>query len=144
MTSELLQKYQQFFQVEGRDVMDTLDRLPQAAFDDLPLGAVLLNDKAKIVKYNRTEGELTNRDPQQVIGAGFFLELAVCGVSEQFQGRFKNALKAMSYDQMFPFVYFHGMPETSMMVRITKPRVPTATPHVWILLRRIMPPVPLS
>ena len=75
MSSELLQKYQQFFHVDGRDVMETIDRLPQAAFDDLPIGAVLLNDKAKIIKYNRTEGELTNRDPRTVMGAGFFLEL---------------------------------------------------------------------
>jgi photoactive yellow protein len=142
VASELLQKYQQFFQVSGQDVMDTIDRLPPAAFDDLPLGAVLLNDKAKIVRYNRTEGELTNRDPRQVIGAGFFLELAVCGVSEQFQGRYKSALKAMSFDQIFPFVFFHEMPETPMMVRMTKPRIAMASPHVWILVRRMMPPVP--
>jgi photoactive yellow protein len=142
MSSDLLRKYKEFFHVEGRDVMDTIDTLPQAAFDDLPIGAVLLNDKARIVKYNRTEGELTNRDPKLVMGAGFFLDLAVCGVSEQFQGRFKASLKAMTYDQIFPFVFFHEMPETPMMVRITKPRVATATPHSWVLVRRIMPPVP--
>jgi photoactive yellow protein len=140
--SELLQKYQQFFQVNGVDVMDSIDKLNKPSFDDLPIGAVLLNDKARIIKYNRTEGELTNRDPNQVIGMNFFLSLAVCGVSEQFQGRYKAALKAMSYDQIFPFVFFHDMPETPMMVRITKPRMATATPHVWILVRRIMQPVP--
>lgn len=144
MASDILQKYQQFFQVNGVDVMDTIDRLPPAAFDDLPIGAILLNDKAKIVRYNRTEGELTNRDPNQVIGASFFMQLAVCGVSEQFQGRYKSAVKAMSFDQMFPFVFFHEMPETPMMVRMTKPRVAMATPHVWILVRRVMPPVPQS
>ena len=144
MPSELLAKYQNFFFVDGGDVMESIDQLPAAQFDDLPIGAILLNDKAKIVKYNRTEGELTNRDPHQVLGAGFFLELAVCGMSEQFQGRFKSALKAMTYDQIFPFVFFHEMPETSMMVRITKPRVPMASPHVWILVRRVMPPVPTS
>ncbi|MBC7608889.1 MAG: photoactive yellow protein [Polaromonas sp.] len=142
MSSELFEKYQQFFKVDGRDVVDTLDKLPQDAFDDLPMGAILLNNKARIVKYNRTEGELTNRDPKQVIGASFFLSLAVCGVSEQFQGRFKGALKAMAYDQMFPYVFCHEMPETPMMVRITKPRIPMASPHVWILVRRVMPPVP--
>jgi photoactive yellow protein len=142
MSSELLEKYRQFFKVDGKDVMDTLDRMPQDAFDDLPLGAVLLNDKAKIIRYNRTEGELTNRDPKQVIGASFFLSLAVCGVSEQFQGRYKGALKAMAYDQMFPYVFFHEMPETPMIVRITKPRIAMASPHVWILVRRVMPPVP--
>lgn len=144
MASELLQKYQQFFHVGGRDVMDTLDGMSVTDFDGLPIGAVLLNDRAKVVKYNRTEGELTNRDPKQVIGAGFFLELAVCGMSEQFQGRFKIALKALTYDEIFPYVFFHKMPETPMMVRITKPRLPTVTPHVWVLVRRVMQPVPLS
>jgi photoactive yellow protein len=142
MSSELLEKYRQFFKVDGKDVMDTIDQLTQAEFDDLPVGAILLNDKAKIVKYNRTEGELTNRDPKQVIGVSFFLSLAVCGVSEQFQGRFKSALKAIAYDQMFPYVFFHEMPETPMMVRIAKPRILMPSPHVWILVRRVMPPVP--
>ena len=142
MTSESLQKYKNLFQIDGIDVMDNIDKLNKTSFDDLPIGAVLLNDKAKIVKYNRTEGELTNRDPSQVIGMNFFLSLAVCGVSEQFQGRYKAALKAMNYDQIFPFVFFHEMPETPMLVRMTKPRVVTSEPHVWILVRRLMPPVP--
>ena len=144
MPSELLEKYRNLFQVDGTDVMSTIDKLAKPEFDDLPIGAVLLDDKARIVKYNRTEGELTNRDPNQVIGMNFFLSLAVCGVSDQFQGRFKAALKAMHYDQIFPFVFFHEMPETPMMVRMTKPRVATATPHVWILVRRIMQPVPAA
>ena len=142
MSSELLEKYKNFFQIEGVDVMDTIDKLTKPAFDNLPIGAVLLNDKAKIIKYNRTEGELTNRDPNHVIGMNFFLSLAVCGVSDQFQGRFKSALHAMNYDQIFPYVFFHEMPETPMMVRITKPRVSTIAPHVWVLVRRIMQPVP--
>jgi photoactive yellow protein len=144
VASELLQKYQQFFHVGGRDIMDTIDRLSQADFDNLPVGAVLLSDKARVLKYNRTEGELTNRDPKQVMDAPFFMQLAVCGVSEQFQGRFKSALKAMTYDQIFPFIFFHEMPETPMMVRMTKPRVQTALPQVWVLVRRVMPPVPTS
>ena len=142
MPSELLQTYKNFFQINGVDVADTLDKLTKPAFDNLPIGAVLLDSRAQIIKYNRTEGELTNRDPNQVIGMNFFLSLAVCGVSDQFQGRFKAAVKAMSYDQIFPYVFFHEMPETPMMVRITKPRVVTPEPYVWILVRRIMQPVP--
>jgi len=142
LSSELLQKYRNLFQVDGVDVMDTIDKLIKSEFDDLPIGAVLLNEKARIIKYNRTEGELTNRDPNEVIGMNFFLSLAVCGVSEQFQGRFKIALRAMNYDQIFPYVFFHKMPETPMMVRMTKPRAVTSEPHVWILIRRIMQPVP--
>jgi photoactive yellow protein len=144
MSLELSQKFRNLFHVDGVDVMQTIDTLNTPEFDDLPFGAVLLNDKAKIIKYNRTEGELTNRDPRQVLGANFFLSLAVCGVSEQFQGRYKAAVKALNYDQIFPYVFFHEMPETPMMVRMTKPRVPTSEPHVWVLVRRIMPPVPAA
>lgn len=142
MTSELLTKYKQFFQVDGVDVMEKLDRMNRTEFDNLPIGAVLLDSKALVVRYNLTEGELTNRDPKQVIGARFFTELAVCGVSEHFQGRFKAASVAMQFDQIFPYVFFHMMPETPMMVRITKPRIAMPSPHVWILVRRIMAPVP--
>lgn len=144
MPSEMLQKYLDFFSVGGCDVMETLDKLSPAEFDNLPMGAILLNEKFKIVKYNRTEGEMTNRDPRQVIGAGFFSELAVCGVSEQFQGRFRTAVKINAYDEMFPFVYFHEMPETAMLVRMTRPRISMPTPHVWILARRVIPPVPAA
>ncbi len=50
----------------------------------------------------------------------------------------------MSYDEIFPFAFFHDMPETPMMVRITKPRGAMPTLHVWVLVRRVMPPVPRS
>ncbi|MFM2399531.1 MAG: Photoactive yellow protein [Pseudomonadota bacterium] len=142
MSSEQLLKFQQFFHVNGHDVMETLDKLDDAQFDGLPIGAVLLDSRARIIRYNRTEGELTNRDPRSVVGSNFFLDLAVCGVSEHFQGRFKEAARAMSYDQIFPYVFFHRMPETSMLVRITKPRVTMIEPHVWVLVRRVMAPVP--
>ena len=86
MSSGLSQKFKNFYQVDGVDVMDSIGNVSKSAFDDLPIGAVLLNDKARISKYNHTEGELTNRDPSQVFCMNFFLLLAVCGVSVQFQG----------------------------------------------------------
>jgi photoactive yellow protein len=142
MSQELLDKYRAYFHVGGADVLDTIDGLDAAAFDALPLGAVLLDQRARIVRYNRTEGELTNRDPTSVIGLNFFLDLAVCGVSQHFQGRFKEAIKALQYDVMFPYVFHHRMPETVMFVRMAKPRARLDSPHVWVLVRRVMPPVP--
>ena len=133
MSSELLAKFKNQFQVDGVDVIEKIDKLNKSAFDDLPIGAILLDDKANIIKYNRSKGELTNRDPNQVLGMNFFLSLAVCGVTEHFQGRFKAAVKAMSYDQIFPFVFFHEMLKTPMMVRMTKKsRVVNGVPHVCI------------
>jgi photoactive yellow protein len=144
MASAELAKFQQFFHVGGADVMNTLDKMPKEEFDGLPIGAVLLDARARIVRYNRTEGELTNRDPNSVVGLNFFLDLAVCGVSDQFQGRFKEAAKALNYDVIFPYIFWHRMPETPMMVRMTKPRVQTTEPYVWVLVRRVMQPVPAN
>lgn len=144
MTAELLDKYRAFFRVAGADVLDTIDGLAAPDFDALPIGAILLDQRARIVRYNRTEGELTDRDPASVLGLSFFLDLAVCGVSQHFQGRFKEAVKALSYDTIFPYVFFHQMPETMMLVRMAKPRVPMTSPHVWLLVRRVMPPVPVA
>jgi photoactive yellow protein len=142
MASAELSKFQQFFQVGGIDVMNSIDTMPKEEFDALPIGAILLDARARIVRYNRTEGELTNRDPGSVVGLNFFLDLAVCGVSDQFQGRFKEAAKALNYDAIFPYVFWYKMPETPMMVRMSKPRVQMQSPHVWVLVRRIMSPVP--
>ncbi len=142
MPSEQLLNFYKLFQVDGQDVADLVDDMDGPQFDQLPMGAILLDAKARILRYNLTEGELTNRSPTAVIGANFFLDLAVCGVSDQFQGRFKEAARALEYDQVFPYVFHHKMPETSMMVRMTKPRRPSKEAAVWVFVRRVMPPVP--
>jgi photoactive yellow protein len=142
MASEQLQNIYKLFHCDGRDVADIVDDLDGPQFDQLPMGAILLDSKARILRYNLTEGELTNRSPSAVISANFFLDLAVCGVSDQFQGRFKEAARALEYDQVFPYVFHHKMPESSMLVRMTKPRKASKEGAVWVFVRRIMPPVP--
>jgi photoactive yellow protein len=142
MASEQLSNILKLFQVDNVDIADAIDQMQADEFDQLPMGAILLDSRARILRYNLTEGELTNRNPGSVIGANFFLDLAVCGVSDQFQGRFKEAVRAMEYDQIFPYVFHHKMPESSMLVRMTKPRRASKEGAVWIFVRRIMAPVP--
>jgi photoactive yellow protein len=131
--------YLRYFLVDGQDPLPRLATMPDSEFDTLPYGAVLLNSEAKIVRYNKVEGEITNRDPKAVLGRQFFIELAVCGVGPLFHGRFKQAALAAKYDEIFPYVFHYQMPETAMMVRMATDPTASRERRVWVLVRRMMP-----
>ena len=131
--------YLRYFLHNGHDPSGFVDRMSDDQLDALPYGALLLSSDAKIIRYNRTEAEITGRSQQAVIGRNFFLELAVCGVGPLFQGRFKNALLANQFDEIFPYVFHYQMPETVMLVRITLGPIITGNRCVWVFVRRMMP-----
>ncbi|MGL4229761.1 MAG: photoactive yellow protein [Casimicrobium sp.] len=130
--------YQRFFQIQGHDAAQVLDMLTDQQLDQVPFGAIKLDKDAKILRYNRVEGEITGRDPRAVIGRNFFLDLAACGVGPLFWGRYKQGIMKPSYDEIFPYVFYHEMPETAMLVRMTLSRV-VGEKSMWIMVRRIMP-----
>jgi photoactive yellow protein len=130
--------YQRFFQIQGQDAAQYLDMMTDAQLDQVPFGLIKLDPNAKIMRYNRVEGEITGRDPKYVIGRNFFLDLAACGVGPMFWGRFKQGIMKPSYDEIFPYVYYHEMPETAMLVRMTLSRV-VGERAMWVMARRIMP-----
>lgn len=131
--------YLRYFIHNGHDPSGFVDRMNDEQLDALPYGALLLSHEAKIIRYNRTEAEITGRSQQAVIGRNFFLELAVCGVGPHFQGRFKNALLSNQFDEIFPYVFHYQMPETVMLVRITLGPIITGNRCVWVFVRRMMP-----
>jgi photoactive yellow protein len=131
-------QYQRFFQIQGHDAPQVLDMLSESQLDQVPFGAIKLDKDAKILRYNRVEGEITGRDPRAVMGRNFFLDLAACGVGPLFWGRFKQGIMKPSYDEIFPYVFYHEMPETAMLVRMTQSRV-IGERSMWVMVRRIMP-----
>ncbi len=131
--------YAKFFQFKGSDLLEMVDHLSQDAFDTLPMGAVLLDSSAKIVRYNQTEGKITGRDHQAVIGKNFFLDLAACGVGPHFHGRFKSGILKAQYDETFPYVFYHEMPETAMLVRMALSKNQQNGRCMWVFVRRLMP-----
>ena len=61
-----------FFELEGADVMNTIDQLAQKCIRWRACLGGLVTIKAQIIKYNRTEVKLTNQYLKQVIDASFF------------------------------------------------------------------------
>ena len=131
--------YAKYFQYKGYDLLDFIDDMAQPEFDSLPLGAIKLNSAAKIVRYNVTEGKITGRDADAVIGRNFFLDLAACGVGPHFHGRFKSGIMKSTYDETFPYVFYHEMPETAMLVRMVLTKQNDGERHMWLFVRRLMP-----
>jgi photoactive yellow protein len=132
--------YLRYFTVNGSDPIDQLATMHGQEFDALPYGAVLLDSEAKILRYNKTEGEITGRDWRVMNGRSFFTELAVCGVGPHFHGRFKQACLSAAYDEIFPYVFHYQMPETCMLVRMAlDPTSDPAKKRIWVLVRRMMP-----
>jgi photoactive yellow protein len=139
-TVQTSRPYLRYFTVEGQDPIHKLATLPEKDFNALPYGAVLLDSEGKILKYNKTEGDITGRDWRVMNGRVFFTELAVCGVGPHFHGRFKQACLAAEYDEIFPYVFHYQMPETSMLVRVAiDPQSANSKKKIWILVRRMMP-----
>lgn len=131
--------YLKYFQYKGYDLLDFVDQLPQDEFDAMPLGAIKIDSSAKIIRYNATEGKITGRDARAVLGKNFFLDLAACGVGPLFHGRFKSGIMKTAYDETFPYVFYHEMPETAMLVRMALAKDTGGERHMWLFVRRLMP-----
>jgi photoactive yellow protein len=133
------QQLNKFFSYQGRDILDVVESLSRDEFDGLPMGALLLDSSAKIIGYNETEARITGRDKNAVIGKNFFLDLAACGVGPHFHGRFKSGIMKAEFDQTFPYVFYHDMPETAMLVRMALSKNPKHLKCMWVFVRRLMP-----
>jgi photoactive yellow protein len=131
--------YLKYFSIEGADILRVIDAMPDKEFHALPFGAVKLDPDAIIVRYNKTEGEITGRDHQAVIGKNFFRDLAACGVGPHFWGRFKTGILKPEYDEVFPYVFYSEMPEQAMLVRMALSRVVGGPKAMWVFVRRLMP-----
>ena len=71
----------------SQDLDNILAREPQRA-EYLPFGAVMLDRQGKIVKYNRAEGMIANKTPEDMIGKDFFNEVAPCAKGKRFDYKF--------------------------------------------------------
>lgn len=99
----------------SQDVDNILAREPQRV-ERLPFGAVLLDRKGKIAKYNKAEGLIAGKDPEAVMGKDFFNEIAPCAKGKRFHGEFMKFAKTGKINTMFDYQFdYKG---TQVRVRI--------------------------
>lgn len=116
------------------DIENVLARMDGTALDKLAFGAVELDAKGTVLRYNATEGAITGRDPKSVIGKNFFTEVAPCTNRAEFKGVFDTGVRSNNLNTLFEYTFDHKMRPTRVQVHMK--RAITANSY-WVFVKRV-------
>jgi photoactive yellow protein len=116
------------------DVENVLARMDEAQLNKLAFGAIELDARGRITKYNAVEGAITGRDPKAVVGKNFFTEVAPCTNRPEFKGVFDAGVRNNNLNTVFEYVFDHQMKPTK--VKIHMKRAISADAY-WIFVKRL-------
>ena len=112
----------------------TLDSITDGAqLDALPFGLIQLDRDGRIRRFNRAEGELARRRPQEQLGRSFFDEVAPCTKVRAFHGRFVEGLQQRKLHATFAFRFElpFGPQEVAVSMFYSQ-----ATDSIWVAVSR--------
>lgn len=120
---------------DSDDLGNQLAKMNDSQIENLAFGAINLDAQGKILKYNKAEGEITGRNPQDVIGKNFFREVAPCTNSAEFYGKFKKGVDSGNLSTMFEYTFDYKMKPTKVKVHMKKALGDEDT--FWIFVKRV-------
>lgn len=108
----------------------SLDGRPDAELDALPFGVVVLDAAGVIHRYNEAEARLARLDRRSVVGKRFFVDIAPCTATPEFQGKFRAYVEARAvhverFDYLFDFRF--GAQQVGVEL------VAGSSPNRWVL-----------
>lgn len=118
----------------AEDIENVLSKMDQDELNQLAFGAIQLDSDGTILSYNTAEGQITGRDPKDVIGKNFFTEVAPCTRSPEFYGKFKEGVKSGTLNTLFEYVFDYKMKATKVKVHMKKALVGES---YWIIVKRV-------
>ena len=116
------------------DIDNVLSRMNASQIDKLAFGAVQLDANGTILAYNSAEGEITGRNPKEVVGKNFFKDVAPCTRSPKFEGVFKAGVKAKNLSAVFDYTFDYKMKPTQVRVQMKKA---ISGDTYWIFVKRL-------
>lgn len=116
----------------SQDLDNILNREPQRA-EYLPFGAVMLDRSGNIVKYNKAEGLISNRTPEEMLGKNFFNDVAPCAKGKRFHGEFLKFNRTGQINVMFDYKFAYK--GTNVGVKIHLKAQPDGQ-HCWMFVKR--------
>lgn len=117
----------------SNDIDNILQREPQRA-ESLPFGAVLLDRKGTIMRYNQAESLMVQRSAEEVIGKNFFNDIAPCAKGKRFHGEFLKFRRTGTVDTLFDYEFDYKMQR--LKVKIHLKSQPDGQ-SCWIFVKRI-------
>jgi photoactive yellow protein len=119
--------------IKADELDNVLARMNPNEIDKLAFGAIQLDADGKILFYNSAEGQITGRNPQDVMGKNFFRDVAPCTNSPKFYGVFKAGVAAGNLDTMFEYIFDYKMKPTKVRVHLKKAINGNS---YWVIVRR--------
>lgn len=101
----------------SQDLDNILNREPQRA-EYLPFGAVLLDRSGRIVKYNKAEGLIASRTPEEMIGKDFFNDVAPCAKGKRFHGEFLKFHRTGQVNVMFDYTFAYKGADVGVKIHL--------------------------
>lgn len=116
------------------DIGNTISHMSDKEIDTLAFGAIELDTKGNIIRYNVAEGSITGRNPKDVMGKNFFDEVAPCTKTAAFYGEFQKGVKAGDLNTMFEYNFDYQMQPTRVRVHMKKS---IGRDTYWVFVKRI-------
>ena len=116
----------------SNDLDNILAREPQRA-EYLPFGAVMLDRQGKIVKYNKAESVIANRNPDDVVGKSFFDEIAPCAKGKRFHGEFLKFHQTGQCNVMFDYKFAYKGANVGVKIHL---KSQPDNQHCWMFVKR--------
>ena len=116
----------------GRAEVEEVLEMDRTQLDELPFGAIQLDEDGKVLAFNQHEANLTGRKPQDVLGKNFFEEVAPCTNVKEFAGRFKQGVQSGELHAVFPYLFDFKMDPRQVWVTLC---YSDATGTAWVFVR---------
>ncbi len=108
-----------------------IDRFNEKELDALPHGAIQLDAKGKILKFNAYESELASLAKRDVIGKNFFKEVAPCTDVQEFHGRFEKGVAEKKLHEKFRYRFAFKQKPRDVIVTLFYSDI---TNTVWVFV----------
>ncbi|MEM6942184.1 MAG: photoactive yellow protein [Pseudomonadota bacterium] len=114
------------------DIDNILQREPHRV-DSLPFGAILVDRKGDVQRYNAAEANLSKRNPTDAVGKNFFNDIAPCAKGKRFHGEFLKFRRSGQVDTLFDYEFDYKMQRVKVKIHL-KSQVDGQT--CWIFVKR--------
>lgn len=105
---------------DSDNLNNVISEMDDDQIDELAFGVIRLDTSGVVLAFNKTEGTLTGRNPEEMLGKHFFTEVAPCTKTPEFHGRFRQGVEAGELDVMFEYVFDYNMAPTKVKVHMKK------------------------
>lgn len=115
--------------------LERIDHMQPKELNSLPFGAIQLDPKGTILRFNDYEAKLTGRKPEKVIGRNFFEEVAPCTNVRDFAGKFHEGIQKKELHEVFPYMFDFKMAPRNVTVTLFYNK---SNDTAWVFVREIV------